>query len=192
MSASVASNLLEIIMAKLRGLDASGSCTLEDGTVLLRKLPPRPDVDRLETSIQLTLPADLRSFYRQANGLDLFSGSLSIRGLRDGYSRQTSIRLPTSLRYGNVIDKPNGQLEGPANQVRFGFFSDDPGAELAMNLDGDRSVYAYPRYKLAPVLFRWSNLQTFLLSEVDRMISVFRARNADVDPLNPIAPPWEI
>ncbi len=200
---------LDMVTAQLRQLDDAGSRILDDGTMLIRKLPARADgwfseaysheiyagltdelIDRLEAGIHLKLPPDLRSFYHQANGLCLFSDSLSIKGLRENYRRHTSVRLPVSLEYGNVIDRPNGTVPGEVRQVRFGFFSDDPGAEVAMNLDGDRRVYAYPRYEPGPVLYHWPDLQTFLSSEVERMIMAFKARKGDVDPLNPVEPPW--
>ena len=114
-----------------------------------------------------------------------------MKGLQNDYSRLGSARLPISLEYGNVLDRPIGIGEEDANQVRFGFFSAAEGAEVAMTLDGDRAVYAYPSRQLAPVLYRWPDLETFLLSEVDRMIAAFKARNGDVDPFNPIEPPWQ-
>jgi len=200
----------ETIIAKLRALDDSGSSVLQDGTALIRKNPPRPDgrfsegylheiysglnevqVGQLEAMIGLKLPPDLRNFYAQANGLSLFAGSLSIGGLRRDYSRKPGLRLPISLEYGNVLDLPAGQTKHSRDQIRIGFFSAGDGAEFAIKLDGQRKIYAFPRYELQPVLFEWRDLESMLLSEVDRMAALFRQRKGAVDPLNVLPPPWE-
>jgi hypothetical protein len=75
--------------------------------------------------------------------------------------------------------------------LRFGFFSAGDGAELAIKLDGRTRIYAFPRYKLGPVLFEWANLESMLLSEIDRMTALFKERKGAVDFLNPFPPPWE-
>lgn len=200
--------LCEIITAKLRSLDDTGSRTLEDGTQLIRKNPPRRDgrfsesylheiypglredqICQLEALIGRKLPSDLRTFYEQANGMSLFADSLSIGGLRQDYSRAPGIRLPVSLEYGNVVEEPVGRAEAGIDQVRFGFFSDDA-TELAIGLDGKRTIYALPRYELQPVLFEWPDLESMLLSEIDRMAALFKERNGAVNPLNVLPPPW--
>jgi len=201
--------LREIIVAKLRSLDDSKSRPLQDGTLLIRKNPPRRDkmfsesylheiyaglredqIRQLETLIGRNLPPDLRKFYEQANGMSLFAGSLSIQGLRQDYSRDPSVRLPISLEYGNVLDTPAGQAKEDLDQIRFGFFSAGDGAEIAIKLDGRRTIYAFPRYELKPILFEWSNLESMLFSEIDRMIALFKELKGAVDPLNPLSPPW--
>lgn len=200
--------LAEIIIAKLRSLDDVESRTLENGTWLIRKNPPRRDgrfadaylhevysglranqIYQLEALIGRKLPPDLRVLYEQANGMSLFYDSLSIRGLREDYSRALSVRLPVSLEYGNVIDRPEGQEKSGVDYVRFGFYSDD-GSELAIALDGRREIYAFPRYRLQPVLFEWPDLESMLLSEIDRMADLYKLRTGNVDPLNVLPPPW--
>ena len=141
--------------------------------------------------IGLEIPPDLKNFYAQANGLTLFAQSLTIRGLRTDYSRKPGLRLPVSLEYGNVLDLPAGQSMHDRDQIRFGFFSAGDGAELAIKLDGRRRIYAFPRYELKPVLFEWRDLESMLLSEIDRMAALFRERKGAVDPLNVLPPPWE-
>jgi hypothetical protein len=202
--------LRDIIVQRLRGVDDTGTVTLRDGTLLIRKNPVRADkrfsgsylhevysslseeqIRELEMLIGRSLPPDLRNFFGQANGLNLFSGSLSIQGLRKNYTRDPSIRLPISLEYGNVLDRPAGQLKENMDHVRFGFFSAGDGAELAIKLRGDRTIYAFPRYELGPTLFEWPDLETMLLSEIDRMTSLFKEGSGAVDPLNPFPPPWE-
>lgn len=202
--------LLGVIVNRLRSLDDSGSQVLQDGTLLIRKNPPRRDglffdaylheiyrglredqIDKLQALIGRDLPDDLRKFYQQANGMNLFAGSLSIQGLRKDYARDPSVRQPISLEYGNVLDTPRGQAKEDIDYIRFGFFSSGDGSELAIKPDGRRTIYAFPRYELKPVLFEWPDFESMLLSETDRMIALFKERKGNVDPLNPLPPPWE-
>ena len=91
------------------------------------------------------------------------------------------------------INFPDIEIQRPHNrdQIRIGFFSAGDGAEFAIKLDGQRKIYAFPRYELKPVLFEWRDLESMLLSEIDRMAALFRQRKGAVDPLNVLAPPWE-
>ena len=121
--------------------------------------------------------------------------SLSWRGLREDYSRDPEKRLPISLEYGNTVDRP---FEGPSgqeryvdnsDQARFGIYVEAE-AEVMMTLDGDPKVYAVPRYKRGPVLYEWPNLETFFVSEVDRMVALYEKRGGVVGVANPLPPPW--
>lgn len=198
------------IVNKLKSLDDRGSKVLEDGTVLIRETPPREDglfrdsylheiyrgltkdqIDQLQVLIGHNLPDDLKGFYHQINGMSLFAGSLSIQGLRKVDTRDPAVRLPISLEYGNVLDVPIRQEKEDIDQIRFGFFSAGDGAEIAIKLDGRRTIYAYPRYESRPVLFEWPDLEFMLLSEIERMIVLFKEQKGDVDPLKPFPPPWE-
>ncbi|MGV8990546.1 MAG: hypothetical protein ACOH1Q_03985 [Thiobacillus sp.] len=202
--------LLGVVVNKLRNFDDSGSTSLQDGTLLIRENPLRrgglfsdsylheiyrglqeDQIGQLQVLIGRDLPEDLWSFYQEANGMSLFAGSLSIQGLRKNYSRDSSVRLPISLEYGNVLDTPHGQAKEDISHVRFGFYSSGDGAEVAIKLDGGRTIYAFPRYELKPVLFEWPDFGSMLLSEIDRMSDLFKKCNGDIDSLNPLPPPWE-
>ena len=202
--------LIEDLIAKLRGLNDSGTRQLPSGAWLIGKLPPRSDglfadaylheiyrgltedqLKQLERLIDLKFPEPLRAFYRQANGLSLFSDSLSIRGLRTDYSRNPAVREPVSLEYGNTIERPAAPRQGyehARKQIRFGFLA-QPGAELVVYLE-DETVEAVPARELGPVLCSWPGLEAMLTSEVDRMVKLYVDRRGNLDPLNPLDPPW--
>lgn len=210
---------LDDIIAKLRALNDAGFKQVSNGTLLIGKLPPPPDgiggihaylhalyapitseqIDTLGKKIARTIPADIRDLLQHCNGLSLFAGSLSIGGLRFNYSRKLSDeeRQPVSLEYGNVIERPlageNGGEHFADNslEIRFGFYSKDPGAKLMMKLDGDRRVYAVPRDRIGPVLYEWSDLPALLSSEVDRMAGLYQTDHASVDMFNPMPAPWQ-
>lgn len=203
------------IISKLESLDNSESLKFEDGTHLISKLPARDDglfqdayqheiypswseneILRLEGLISRKIPVPLKEFYRISNGMSIFSGSLSIRGLRENYTREVDIRLPVSLESGNTKDRPMRSVNGKdefidnSGQIRFGFFSYS-GTELMMLLDDKKHIYAVPRYKEGPILYEWESFESMLNSEIERMSNEYIKRDAKVDPLNPIEGPWE-
>ena len=115
---------LETLLSRLRAIQDDGT-TQSGGTLLIAKLPPRPDglfhagylheiyapldddgLAALSMEAGREIPEPLQAFYRQANGLSLFCGSFSIGGSRTDYSREPGIRLPVSLRHGNAVGRP--------------------------------------------------------------------------------------
>lgn len=133
------------------------------------------------------IPDDLKDFYRQANGLSFFCGSLSIGGLRTDYTRDMGSYQPVSLEYGNRLELPQtgNDLDTPhREQIKFGFYAGGDGAELAMSLDGDRRIFLLPRRRTAPILFCWSNLKDFLQSEVSRLAAAYLQRGGEVSPID--------
>ncbi len=119
----------------------------------------RQEIYILETHIERKLPEQLSEFYKAANGLSLFYGSMSIAGLI------VEGRQPIDLRYGNVIDRPmeNGKLIDNSNQIRFGGYCSDEHVELMMYLD-DAAVYAVRGFREGPIYYRWPSLEVFLRS----------------------------
>lgn len=209
---------LDRIISKLRALNDAGFKQVPNGTLLIGKLPPLSNgsgahaylhvlyapltieqIETLEEKIARPVPEDLRRLLQHFNGLSLFSGSLSIGGLRFNYSRKISDeeRQPVSLEYGNVIEKPLDGEEGHehfadnSQEIRFGFYSKDPGANLMMKLNGEQRVYAVPRNRIGPVLHEWSDLPTMLSLEVDRMAGLYQTDNSHVDMFNPMPTPWQ-
>lgn len=197
-------NYIDKLVASLRALNDSGSVVQPNGTRLIGKFPPRKDglfsdaylhevyaglaedgIDDLEALVGKKLPEQLRAFYRQVNGLRIFAGSLSIRGLRRDYTRDIGTRLPVSLEYGNTVEKPAG---GTPSQLRFGGYSAQ-GTELVIDLDDPAEIWAVPRFRSSPVLYRWSSLDELLAAEVDRMSEIYLRQPDNVDFLNPISMP---
>lgn len=101
------------LIGALRNPHGIESTTLEDGTSLVGKLAPRSDelfqdgylhevyaplsnveIDSLERLIGKELPQALRNFYGCANGLALFCGSFTIRGLRPNANRRDAELAP--------------------------------------------------------------------------------------------------
>jgi hypothetical protein len=203
---------LDHIVEQLRALDDYGTQRLDNGTFLIREnINRKPgqlrywhivygalndeQIAHLEVRIQRKMPSSLRDLYRHANGGIFFLKSFSWHGLREDYSRDPGKWLPISLEYGNTIGRP---LEGPSgqerfadnsNQLRFGIYV-EADAEVMMQVDGDCKVYAVPRYKLGPVLYEWPDVETFFVSEIERMLGRYRGRDLEADGLTPFPPPW--
>lgn len=209
---------LDDVIAKLRALNDAGFKQVSNGTLLIGKLPPRPNgmgshaylhefyapisveqIGTLERKIRRPVPEDVKNLLQHANGLSLFFSSLSIAGLRFDYSRQMSdeARQPVSMEYGNVIGRPlegeegNERFADNSQEIRFGGFCEEPGSELMMKIDGDRRVYAVPRDRMGPVLYEWPDLPTLLMSEVARMSELYRTTHSDVGMLKAMPPPWQ-
>ena len=119
--------------------------------------------------------------------MSIFADSLSIRGLRRNYARDTGSRLPVSLEYGNTVEQPEG--DSPS-QLRFGWYSAQD-AELVIDLDNPAEICALPCYRSSPVLYRWSSLEELLSTEVDRMSKVYLGHPDEVDFFNPISMPTD-
>lgn len=203
---------IEGIINKLRAVDDFETKILDSGTILIGKRKNRSAIDplylntvfgplndegvaRLEVRIERKLPHALRNLYLHCNGGSFFSASFGWQGLREDYSRDLEKWLPIGLEYGNTVDRP---LEGPpgkerfadnSSQVRFGIYV-EAGAEVMMRLDGDPKVYAAPRYKLDSILYEWPDLKAMFVSEVDRMIELYKTRCGEVSASNPLPPPW--
>jgi len=209
---------LEEIIEKLRSLNDRGSRTAVNGTRFISKLEPLPDgtlsdahlhvfyaplndqqIDQLGEKISRRIPDELRDVLLRANGFSLFGGSLSMSGLRFNYSRslEDEVQQPVSMEYGNTKERP---IEGEAgkeryadnsSEIRFGFYSKDPGAKLMMKVDGDRRIFAVPRFHAGPILFEWPDMQTMLRSEVDRMAKLYLTIRSDVNRFRPMPAPWQ-
>lgn len=205
---------IDELIKRLREINDAGTRQLANGAWLIGKLPPRRDgrfaeaylheiyagltggeLGELEDLVEQKLPEQLRTFYRQANGLSLFCDSISIRGLRRDYSRDGLARQPVSLEYGNTIERPVDEglgYEKRSNrlkQIRFGYFAAAE-AELVAYIEGQTTIEALPAMQLGPVLHTWPDLATMLRTEVERMAALYKNRRGDVDPLSPLEPPW--
>lgn len=188
--------------ARLREVDDEGSVLTTDGVLLIRKDRPRPDglfplaylheifaplceqeIQCLEQLIERQLPQELANFYRCANGLTLFSASLSISGLRKDYSRRPGTRLPVSLEYGNTKERPS---TAPCDHINLGFYSYGDGYHVWMTPSGMVYVTAG---SLSESIRSWHSLWAFLDTEIDRLVAEFHRRAGAVDLLNPLPPP---
>ncbi len=141
---------------------------------------------RLEAMLRKPLPPALRAFYRKANGLRIFGGELAIKGLRHDYSRELTdegMYQPVSLEYGNTIERPKGYNR---EMTFFGWYYYDASKLYARS--DDKRIFMCPRRTVEPTLCEWSDFQTFLLSEAERLAALFDEEGHLIDKDMPTIP----
>jgi hypothetical protein len=140
-------------------------------------------IAELESILGRPVPAPYRAFLRRTNGLYLFSGALSLYGLRKDYSRNPAIREPFDLGDPNVRERP---AAADPTWFIFGFYKSD-GSNAYMD-PRDLRVFRASRDMTQPALNEWDNLNSFLQQEVTRLRHHFDAQGRRLDPSRPTTP----
>jgi hypothetical protein len=151
--------------------------------------PPLNDHDTrdIEQQIGCPLPYELKEFYSYTNGLDLFSCSLAIYGLRRSFARSgDEARQPFSIVTPNTIERP---LTLPGSVVIFGSYEWD-GSTLGMSPECP-TVYRFAPNSVE-VLSEWPTFEEMLLREVDRLSALFDAKGRKLDEDAPTTPEPQI
>ena len=142
-------------------------------------------IDELDQKLRRRLPDTYRDLLLKTNGLYLFSGALTLYGLRRDYSRRLSIVEPFDLRDPNVHERPRA---ADPRWFIFAFYDADGSAGY---IDpGDGRVYRANRNMTQPRLNRWPSLDAFLRDEVRRLTGHFDERGRQLDPLRPTTPDY--
>ena len=178
--------------------EALGGRELPDGTRLIGHVPhigpeaylhtvyaPLSDeeLEVVEGQICRRLPSPLKAFYKCANGLYLFSGALSIDGLRREHSRTgDAARQPFSIDTPNVMERPTGS--DPA-AVFFGGYDWD--GSLLFMMPSEARVFRCER-DVASILTTWPTLENMLVSEAARLASAFDGDGRQIDEDEPTTP----
>jgi hypothetical protein len=168
-----------------------GSRTLNDGTELIGRAPHvAPEawlhilfggltpvqVDRVQELIRRPLPGEYAQFLLRFNGLSLFSGALSIDGLRWNYARTGDAAWqPFSVEDPNVLERPRGA--DPTSVFVGGHAAD--GSLLYMT-PPDPRVYRCSRTS-PTVLNSWPGLQEMLSAEAARLAALFDAQGRKIN-----------
>lgn len=127
----------------------------------------RDDLARLEQNLNRQIPGAYREFLLGiGNGLNLFSGTLSLDGLRASYARSgDAVWQPFDLETVNSLERPRNAL---ADYFYIGGYFED-GSHLY--LDGER-VYRCSRDS-AKQLNHWNSLSEMMIQEVTRISRLF-------------------
>jgi len=126
------------------------------------------EIDSLESQLEREIPIPLKIFYFVNNGISLFSGSLSIDGLRRNYVRQgDDVWQPFNIVDLNIYDAPPDSED---HQLFFGGYEND-GSILYLNTD-TLKVYRSSRETVTP-LNEWSSFEEMLSSETLRLSKLF-------------------
>ncbi len=143
-------------------------------------------INQLQDSIPVSLPESYKEFLKLYNGLNIFSNSLSIWGLRSlNYRTGEGSIQPYSL-----IDLNNGRPKKfPDTWLYFGSYSWD-GSRVIFDLEKgveNNKVYRCNRQDVK-VLNEWPNIWIWLLSETQRLSKMFDENGVELDEDAPTTP----
>lgn len=184
------------VLARWQHLD---SRMLENGTKLVGHVPhvapkaylhmifaPLTDsyIALLEKKLRGPLPDDVRQFLRLANGINIFSGALSIDGLRANYDRVgDAARQPFDMSTGNVSERPKDADDA---LVFVGGYRQD-GLMICVHRETGRT-YRTERTSASQMLNEWNSFGEMLTSETLRLASLFDESGKKIDKDAPTVP----
>lgn len=137
-------------------------------------------IREVEALLGRGLPRDFADFLSVANGCYLYSGALSIFGLRrEGGRSVDESRQPFDLALPNRLER----LKDAAAAFLFVGFYDWDGSLLYIDPASNRTFRCGP--KSARPLNEWPDFGAMLLSEVKRLAGLFDAGGCKRDPAQP-------
>lgn len=189
-------NKFENIISTLNKYEGAGKRKLENGTMTICHVPHRApeawlheiytglseeQVNELENDMPIPLPNDYRAFLKIYNGINIFSDSLSVFGVRDSDS---------SIQPYDIIDENMEAPEGaPESWLFFGGYSWD-GTMVMFDLSEgteNNKVYLCAR-ESANILYEWNDFWSWLSEETDRLSKMFDLNGVKLDKDAPTCP----
>ena len=170
----------------LRKYSTVGYKKLENGTELIGKTPhigsqawlhiifpgiTETEISQYERNNQIHIPDTYKKFLKKANGIDIFSSSLYLFGIRSGYNRSGDLWQPFDLRVPNTIvrsDKYSDDL------FIIGGYKSGDGYYLCLNQKTD--VVSFTPRKKYINLKDWATIDILLEEEILRLSSLFDER----------------
>jgi hypothetical protein len=149
-------------------------------------------IEKLETQVDARLTPQIKGFYLNTNGVDLFH-IVSMSGLIGQIDRQMKggVRQPISVRYGSVHEGPKGLATG--DFVFGGLIGYSVVGELVISPKGD--VRVVRQRDATDVADTWPTFDDFLFAELDRLSLLHTAEGKflgeKADRLPPLARRWE-
>jgi hypothetical protein len=187
-----------VLLNALEEARSFGYRELADGTRLFGRVPHvaaeawfhavfpglnEEQLQELKGKLACAIPAQLEQFLRSANGLSLFSGSLSLYGLRRDYRRDVdNVWQPFDLVTPNVDERPKSLSE---HWLIVGGYRAD-GSRLYVT---SQEPQVYRRQSGGHgTLNQWHSFESFLESEVIRLRSQFDPVGRRLDTRIPTTP----
>ncbi len=189
----------ESILNQLKKWEKVSTKTLNNGTVLICNVPhiaPQAwlheiyavlgdeDIEGLESALGRTLPADYVEFLKCANGINIFSDSLSIWGKRNLYTRKGEDAI---LPYDLISLNEEKVRYIPRDWVVFGSYSWD-GSIMVYDLKKDFKKVARCSLDSNEVLHEWPSLWSWIKLEVERLSNLFDDNGVEFDENTPTVP----
>jgi hypothetical protein len=188
---------LQETFAVLKQADRLGSRVLENGTRLIGHVPhvgpeawlhkifaPISDrqIDELENDVAIKLPEVFRDFLTLTNGLSMFSGNLSIYGLRSSWERTgDAAGQPFSIVTPNTVER---LVNAKKSFLFLGGYRSGKGYYLYIDTN-DLAIYRCSRQSAIP-LQKWNSFPEMLVCETTRLAALFDERGRRIDPTQPV------
>jgi hypothetical protein len=132
----------------------------------------------MENQIRMRVPNVLRDLFYETNGLKFFNTTFSISGYVYLFKREIGYWQPFSIKT-DFLERPKNATQ---NQFYFGGWDWD-GSKAYLDIETNK-VYRCARRDASP-LNEWDNLEKFLLTEYERLVSI---HDEEGKPLNPNLP----
>lgn len=186
------------VLAQLTLAEKLGTRTLSNGVRLIGHVPhvgPKaylhvlfPGLDarrlvKLESAAGRPVPHGLKALYELSNGMHLFSGALSIFGLRSQNSRTGDAAYEV---FGVELKNKDERPKWASNEFFFFGFYDWDGSLLYMSAKSPE-VYRCAEENVQS-LNSWPNLTTMLKQEIERLGSCFDSLGRAISPDKTTAP----
>ena len=190
---------LRDVLSYLEQWKVGGVHKCENGSVLVFNLPkvaPKAylhdvfrsldasEIELIEVEIERGMPGWLKGFYGTVNGINLFSCSISIFGLRENFNRdfESNSCQPFSIRTPNIIER----MPFSGDAIFIGSYNWD-GSLIYCSGDGSPEIYRTERDTFK-VLNTWSSLDDFIFQEYNRLLPFFDSQGGEVDEDVPTTP----
>ena len=143
-------------------------------------------INEFEQNFPIIFPKEYKEFLLEANGINIFSDSLSIWGLRESYQRTGEGAIQPYDLLSLNDERPKGC---PNTWLFFGSYSWD-GTRVMFDL-GEGSehnkVYRCAR-RSTQIIQEWSSFKEWLDSEIKRLLQLFDAKGVKYDKKSSTAP----
>ncbi len=191
-------NLSEIIN-ELKKWSESGEKITNNQTLLICKVPhiaseawfhriykglSENEIVDLETELKKPLPNHLRKFLKTANGMNIFSDSISIWGRRTSYARKgEDAYQPYDLL---DLNKELGN-EMSSKWLAFGSYSWDGSMMYYDVTSDDNKVFICERDSTNKIKI-WDNIYLWLAEEIERLSKMYDDKGIELDEDAPTTP----
>lgn len=196
-------NIIETILPILDKNKELDTEILTNGTLLIGRVPHVAPLARLhiipsgikddviallEDNLNHKIPKVYKDFLKQANGIHIFSDSISLDGLRENYIRDVAgAWLPFNIIEPNTYERPRDANDSFLYIGGYGY----DGSQLIID-DKTGKILRCTRFVSSEVLNVWPDFWTMLTSEVERLDGLFDAEGKKKYPDRPTTPEPDI
>lgn len=145
-------------------------------------------ITELQNKLDKIMPRDYIDFLKNANGINIFSDSISIWGLRNSYIRVGDEAIQP---YDVVALNAEKTREMPDSWFLFGSYSWD-GSTMVYDLSKDSSKVYLCECNSARVLKEWPDFWCWLKIEVERLSQMFDEKGIEYDEDAPTIPTYQM